>query len=742
MDNSYCMKDGENIDLIDFKIPMAKECANFLEKGINPYYNLVEIKSYEQEEIIIFDMDLEIPQKRKFDIRNRERLSITFCEGCLPIVEALRKDFPQISHLNITSQEVPKNLCLFEKPFEELEHTLNAPKLLGQICYWLECSSMGMLHDADQPLEPIMLNTYNYIFLPNNFGEVIDSLIFKVIEYQHKKMLVPYKKDCLEQDNTDKSLEFYLPLLVHADPQEHGHILKVPTNIEVLKSICQKWGINLVSKISDLINKLLKVQLEEYYKNIFYESNLLIIISVPKTRYKETETESYEYHSFFSGMSIREISNHLGISEKYNGFQGIVLGEKNENCLANIKINHLNVSFLLSRSLAAQYNNSQQQKKNILAIGAGSLGSYILTNLTRAGIGVLNIIDDDWLLPHNLARHILAGRDIGKNKAEALSSLLNSLLDEGEVSKGYCLNVLKHKEQLESVIEEAEIILDMSTSLAVERYLAIDCINTSKKISIFLSPSGKDLVILAEDKERKARLDWIEMQYYRYIISKRELKSHISEYPGDIRYSRSCRDISNRIPNDYISIHAAIASNILKDLIEDDKPKIVISRFDTKNNDVNTAVYKCHENIRYEVKGWEIYTDKRFIENLTLKREEKLPAETGGVILGSFDFKRKIIYMVDIYCPEDSIEYPTAFIRGCSGLEEKLEEISKSTAGNIEYVGEWHSHPNNCSVAMSKDDKDLLNYLCEGRKLEGYPGVVVIIGDRNKGLSINVSSTN
>ena len=43
-----------------------------------------------------------------------------------------------------------------------------------------------------------------------------------------------------------------------------------------------------------------------------------------------------------------------------------------------------------------------------MAIGAGALGSLVLTNLARSGYGRLTVVDDDVLHPHNLARHTLS----------------------------------------------------------------------------------------------------------------------------------------------------------------------------------------------------------------------------------------------------------------------------------------------------------------------------------------------
>ena len=52
------------------------------------------------------------------------------------------------------------------------------------------------------------------------------------------------------------------------------------------------------------------------------------------------------------------------------------------------------------------------------------------------------------------------------------------------------------------------------------------------------------------------------------------------------------------------------------------------------------------------------------------------------------------LYVIDtIHSPADSKEKPTLYIRGCEGLEERVAAISAEAAGELEYIGEWHSHP-------------------------------------------------
>lgn len=73
-------------------------------------------------------------------------------------------------------------------------------------------------------------------------------------------------------------------------------------------------------------------------------------------------------------------------------------------------------------------------EKEILLIGAGSLGSAVAELLVRGGASKLTIVDGDRILPGNLVRHSLAMTDVGRSKAESLADWLNGLSPHARVA--------------------------------------------------------------------------------------------------------------------------------------------------------------------------------------------------------------------------------------------------------------------------------------------------------------------
>jgi hypothetical protein len=61
-----------------------------------------------------------------------------------------------------------------------------------------------------------------------------------------------------------------------------------------------------------------------------------------------------------------------------------------------------------------------------------------------------------------------------------------------------------------------------------------------------------------------------------------------------------------------------------------------------------------------------------------------------------------------------------------------MKEIGDKTLGRLEYVGEWHSHPQNSSCMPSGDDKQAFIWLADMRRPDGLPAIMLIAGDKGK----------
>jgi len=111
-----------------------------------------------------------------------------------------------------------------------------------------------------------------------------------------------------------------------------------------------------------------------------------------------------------------------------------------------------------------------------LIIGMGGLGSPAAMYLAAAGIGKLIISDYDIVEASNLQRQIIHANDwIGENKVDSAKAGIEALNPDCEVE---AINFQLDEEELKSVIQRADIVLDCSdnfpTRFEVNRY----CVET------------------------------------------------------------------------------------------------------------------------------------------------------------------------------------------------------------------------------------------------------------------------
>jgi sulfur-carrier protein adenylyltransferase/sulfurtransferase len=108
---------------------------------------------------------------------------------------------------------------------------------------------------------------------------------------------------------------------------------------------------------------------------------------------------------------------------------------------------------------------------SVVVIGAGALGCPVLQYLAAAGVGIIGIVDNDWVDESNLHRQLLYGvKDIEKPKPLAARDKL--LLNNPEIK------IIPHfirftKETALNIIREYDIIVDCTDNFAT-RYLIND----------------------------------------------------------------------------------------------------------------------------------------------------------------------------------------------------------------------------------------------------------------------------
>jgi proteasome lid subunit RPN8/RPN11 len=703
---------------------LARELAVALADGVLPGAILTGLKQADdiQYAAVQFEVDVERPQDLAYPIRATEPIAALFpFNGAQPSVLALRADFPDTPHQNWSLTDAPCALCIDDRPWPEARLTVCPADLVRRIQLWLAKAARGELHDTAQPPDPLFFVSSLSLILPaaavSNTGHPVELAGFGRAD--NPSIIIARSAEV-----TGAQPVGFMVLAFQAQPQTMTRLRRAPVTLEALAQELAACGINLYAELKARLKDWAGLKNDDIRR---LSSRLAIVISFPITAAGRTANDC---RAFMTHDSTGEIGISLGVLLKNVGAKAGYLpaiGETPDKRV--LKIEPSQVHFAFDRDLAASIaGRSSADRRKAVLIGAGSLGSQLAINLTREGTFHWTITDRDYLLPHNLARHALGGDDVGAPKAFALARYLGSLLNEPAVALP--CDVLSpdpaFQQQLSAAFKEAGIIIDASASVAVSRHVADMSDVSARRVCAFFNPAGTSIVLLTESADRSITLSDLEAQYHRLVQAAPALASHLRAEANGIRYSGSCRAITNRIPATRAALLSALAARGIDESIAVDRASLRIWNLNDDGQVELIAREGCAIE-RVSLGGWNITYDSGLLNVLAALRASKLPDETGGVLLGIVDISRRSIHIVHAMPePEDSRGSQVGFERGVVGLYEQVTAAVEASMHQLRYVGEWHSHPDRSSALPSGTDITQLVWLRSELAAESLPGLMAI----------------
>ena len=492
----------------DLRLAKARALALYLASGKNPYVDFVS--AYWEEggrETVVFEARLELSQVRKYPIFPSERIAVSFQpdDDSAPEVVSLREDFPSVPHLNERIEEFPRSLCLYDASYDAVRMKWTAAGFVARIREWLSLTAEGDLHQADQPLEPLILGTAMPLIMPASFfqpgAEQHGPRSFGVVALggdDNVPTAYVLRKPQAGQQST------HLATVMLAGVREQGSIRRTPANLRDLINLCGENNFRL--------GDVLRQQMPGWKDDILARKlHLILVILFPKVRATGSEAKEWDTLAFFLHASIEEIGERLGLWQRApsGGGLGALLIGAVETTEA-IPVSVLNPMVELTRERAALFNGVEAVDQAYVMIGVGALGSRLLELLARKAFGTWTLIDNDILLPHNGARHLLPAEAAGYPKVLGVRTQLKPLYADEAVSDVLRVDILHPKDRREELIQRLESaagIVDCSADVPVARHLARGVDVAGRRVSVFLNNTCEDLVILAEDRQSRHRLD-------------------------------------------------------------------------------------------------------------------------------------------------------------------------------------------------------------------------------------------
>jgi hypothetical protein len=697
---------------------------------------------YPDDNLLIIDLEIELGQRKLAnDIKAVERVGITFAgHSSLPSVYPLREDFPSdVPHLNLTWGDEPRSLCLFEMPTEEALRLATPFVLIERVRFWMRETAYGKLHGDDQPLDPLIMSAGQVIVLPTPvLGD--DSQIFYAFRKSNHDgcpaFLVPASQADTAMWGYGKN--GFSAICLTTRPLPHGRIRSVPRNVAELLAIYSELDCDLLGA--------LQTAFREWLSNpelgLLMKQSCLILVSTPIER-SPGQIGRHSVKAFLTSCTSEELALGVGSLSSAGGFTGPLFGKApTDIVIADLKRFSFTVADVhhpFGRAMGRAASGLIQDEgstSTVTLIGAGAIGSQVAMTAARMGVGQWTIVDPDHLMPHNLARHALGPEYVGWAKAEALATAIRDLL--GGDSATPLFGKINDGLISEKALDGANLIIDASASVQVGRWLAIASAHSGRTVSVFMNPSGKDLVILREGVNRTPRLDHVEMSYYWWLANDSGLETHLADGRVGMFPSGGCRTASLSLPQTNIGVLSSIA---VKRVLLDALP-VEASIEIWKSFELGTTVSKKEADKFREVAigSWTVAVSEHVIEGIMKARKAAGALETGGILVGSWDRVRRRAYIVGHYDPPpDSIHSATGFVRGSVGVFQTLKSVEFRTAQNLTYVGEWHTHPPGFTSRPSRDDRTLLRWIEEVLIFLDVPSLMMIAG--RDGLRLLLGAT-
>lgn len=677
------------------------------------------------------EIEVERPQDLAVPVRSVEPVALVFgTSGEQPTVLALRPDFPETMHQNWTPDDMPRALCVDDRPWAEAQLTFTPAEFLRRIQLWLAKAARGELHDTAQPLEPLFFRNPAAIILPaaalteaSNPAELVGHM-----RSEHATIIVT---EVITQGGSKNDPTFVVVPL-RAAPQGMRRLQRAPQTLDALAQQLHECGIDLGAELRARVIEWAGVDSTAVRR---LQVRIALVIAFPVADHNGRQAD--DLRAFITHDTAGDVGIALGVLARNESDVGSgggyvrMVGVAANTAVPNLAIEPADVHLDFDRATGATIGGqTQPDTRRCVLIGAGSLGSQLAINLAREGRFQWTIVDNDHLMPHNLARHALHPIDVGRPKVVGLAHRIHALLDDPVtfLEADFLHPPIELAAKLDEAIANADVIIDASASVAVSRRLADFPRPCARRLSVFFNPAGTAVILLAEGRDCPFTLHDLEAQYHSLIQTNPALAHHLHAESG-VRYSGSCRAATNRIPASRAAQMSAIASQAIVDALSGDDAAVRIWTL-ADDHSVSLTEATALPVQKIALGSWTVTYDEGLARQVATLRTERLPHETGGVLLGITDTGRRSVHIVTaLSAPRDSSSSVTTFERGVSGLAAAVQEAAERSLYQIRYVGEWHSHPRGSSTRPSSTDIQQLCWLKEELESEGVPALMAIAGD-------------
>jgi tRNA A37 threonylcarbamoyladenosine dehydratase len=141
-------------------------------------------------------------------------------------------------------------------------------------------------------------------------------------------------------------------------------------------------------------------------------------------------------------------------------------------------------------TLIEKENVDKIKKLNVLVLGLGGVGGYVVESLIRCGISRITLVDGDKIKPSNLNRQIIStSKNINKYKTKEFKKRIKSINDKVKVT---LINTYINKDNMYLLFtQDYDYIVDACDTTIVKILLMKECLSKNIKLISCMGSANK-----------------------------------------------------------------------------------------------------------------------------------------------------------------------------------------------------------------------------------------------------------
>lgn len=133
-----------------------------------------------------------------------------------------------------------------------------------------------------------------------------------------------------------------------------------------------------------------------------------------------------------------------------------------------------------------------------------------------------------------------------------------------------------------------------------------------------------------------------------------------------------------------------------------------------------------------------VWLPRQDLAEVSTKITRALPNEAGGMLFGYWSDHRTCVIAKLTNSGPHAVHAPTSFSPDYSHDERVAGQIWEASQGLLNYLGDWHSHPNSTRPYLSLQDRRALEKITLATRLNDRPGLSMVFAATGRQIDYSV----